>query len=34
MLKGLLLYVRESFVLKQKYFSVNNDIQQHGNILT
>jgi hypothetical protein len=24
----------ESFILKQTYFSVNNDMQQHGNILT
>lgn len=24
----------ESFILKQTRFSVNNDMQQHGNILT
>jgi hypothetical protein len=25
---------RESFILKQTYFSVNNDIQWHGNIFS
>jgi hypothetical protein len=25
---------RESFILKQTHFSVNNDMQHHGNILT
>jgi hypothetical protein len=33
-LKSQQLLRRESFILKQTYFIVNNDMQQHGNILT